>query len=145
MNGETHLAFVMGDLSGEEPVLTRVQTENVTFAMFGAEVGEASHALKSSLEQVAEKGRGVILYLRQRENDLDLVNQLRTYAVMQEKDVDLATARRETGYGKQHDYGIGAQILHDLGVRKIRLLSNHPPRINAIEGFDLEITETIPV
>jgi 3,4-dihydroxy 2-butanone 4-phosphate synthase/GTP cyclohydrolase II len=145
MNGETHLAFVMGDLSGEEPVLVRVQTENVTFAMFGAEVGEASHALKSSLEQVAEKGRGVILYLRQRENDLDLVNQLRTYAVMQENDVDLATARRETGYGKQHDYGIGAQILHDLGVRKIRLLSNHPPRINAIEGFDLEITETIPV
>jgi len=117
----------------------------VTFAMFGAEVGEASRALKSSLEQVAEKGRGVILYLRQRENDLDLVNQLRTYAVMQEKEVDLATARRETGYGKQHDYGIGAQILHDLGVRKIRLLSNHPPRINAIEGFDLEITETIPV
>jgi 3,4-dihydroxy 2-butanone 4-phosphate synthase/GTP cyclohydrolase II len=145
MNGETHLAFVMGDLSGDEPVLVRVQTENVTFAMFGAEVGEASQALKSSLEQVAEKGRGVILYLRQRENDLDLVNQLRTYAVMQEKGVDLATARRETGYGKQHDYGIGAQILHDLGVRKIRLLSNHPPRINAIEGFDLEITETVPV
>ena len=128
-----------------EPVLVRVQTENVTFAMFGAEIGEASRALDSSLEKIAGERRGVILYLRQRENDLDLVNQLKTYAVMQEKGIDLQTAKLETGYGKQHDYGIGAQMLHDLGVRKMRLLSNHPPRINAIEGFELEIVGTEPV
>jgi 3,4-dihydroxy 2-butanone 4-phosphate synthase / GTP cyclohydrolase II len=145
INGETHLAFVMGDVTTGEPVLVRVQTENVTFAMFGAQIGEAPAALNSSLEKIAGEHRGVILYLRQRENDLDLVNQLKTYAVMQEKGVDLQTAKLETGYGKQHDYGIGAQMLHDLGVRKIRLLSNHPPRINAIEGFELEIVGTEPV
>ena len=143
INGETHLVFVMGDVAkGDDPVLVRVQTENVTFAMFGATLGEASQAIRSSLRKVADAGRGVVLYLRQRENDLDLVNQLRTYAVMQEKGVDFKTARRETGYGRQHDYGVGAQILHELGVRKIRLLSNHPPRINALEGFGIEIIET---
>jgi len=143
INGETHLAFVMGDVDdGNEPVLVRVQTENVTFAMFGASLGEASLAIRSSLEKIANARRGVIVYLRQRGNDLDLVNQLRTYALMQEKDVDFQTAKRETGYGKLHDYGIGAQILHDLGIKKIRLLSNHPPRINAIDGFGLEIVDT---
>src|SRR5262249_26126582 len=143
INGETHLAFVMGDVAaGDDPVLVRVQTENVTFAMFGGSLGEASTAIRSSLQKISDAGRGVILYLRQRENDLDLVNQLRTYAVMQEKGVDFQSARRETGYGKLHDYGIGAQILYELGVRKIRLLSNHPPRINAIEGFGLEIVDT---
>jgi 3,4-dihydroxy 2-butanone 4-phosphate synthase/GTP cyclohydrolase II len=143
INGETHLALVMGDVAdSNEPVLVRVQTENVTFAMFGASLGEASAAIRSSLKKISEAKRGVILYLRQRENDLDLVNQLRTYALMQEKGIDFQSAKRETGYGKLHDYGIGAQILHDLGVRKIRLLSNHPPRINAIEGFGLEIVDT---
>ena len=145
INGETHLAFVMGDVTTNEPVLVRVQTENVTFAMFGASIGEASKTLYSSLQKISREKRGVILYLRQRENDLDLVNQLRTYAVMQEKGIDLQAAKIETGYGKQHDYGVGAQMLYDLGVKKIRLLSNHPPRINAIEGFDLEIVDTEPV
>jgi 3,4-dihydroxy 2-butanone 4-phosphate synthase/GTP cyclohydrolase II len=145
INGETHLAFVMGDVAVDAPVLVRVQTENVTFAMFGAILGEASQAINSSLQKISQEKRGVILYLRQRENDLDLINQLRTYTLMQEEDVDFQAAKRATGYGKQHDYGIGAQMLHDLGVRKIRLLSNHPPKINAIEGFDLEIVETEPV
>src|SRR6476661_8350 len=137
INGETHLAFVMGDVTTDEPVLVRVQTENVTFAMFGASLGEASQAIKSSLQKISREKRGVILYLRQRENDLDLINQLRTYTLMQEEEVDFQAAKRATGYGKKHDYGVGAQILHELGVRKIRLLSNHPPKINAIEGFDL--------
>ena len=144
VNGETHLALVMGDVSGAtEAVLVRVQTENVTFAMFGATLGEASAAVNNSLKKISQEGRGVVLYLRQRENNLDLSNQLRTYALMQEKGVDFHTARVETGYGKIHDYGIGAQILKDLGVRKIRLLSNHPPRVAAIEAFDLEIVETV--
>jgi 3,4-dihydroxy 2-butanone 4-phosphate synthase/GTP cyclohydrolase II len=144
VNGETHVAFVMGDVSGAtEPVLVRVQTENVTFAMFGSSLGEAFRSIKFSLQKISQAGRGVILYMRQRENNLDLVNQLKTYALMQEKGVDFQTAKRETGYGKFHDYGIGAQILKDLGVKKISLLSNHPPRVSAIEAFDLEIVETI--
>ena len=144
MNGETHLALVMGNVAETtESVLVRVQTENVTFAMFGSSVGEASDAIQTSLQKISEEKRGVILYLRQRENNLDLVNQLRTYALMQEKGIDFQAAKRETGYGKLHDYGIGAQILKDLGVKKIRLLTNHPPRINALDAFDLEITETV--
>ena len=145
MNGETHLAMVMGDVStsATEPVLVRVQTENVTFAMFGSTLGEASRAMQASLRKISEAKRGVILYLRQRENNLDLVNQLRTYALMQEKNIDFQSAKHETGYGKLHDYGIGAQILKDLGIKKIRLLTDHPPRISALEAFDLEITETV--
>src|SRR5688572_13021910 len=143
INGETHLALTMGDVSGTtEPVMVRVQTENVTFAMFGATLGEASNAIHSSLQKISEAGRGVVLYLRQRENNLDLVNQLRTYALMREKGVDFQDAKRETGYGKVHDYGIGAQILKDLGVERITLLSNHPPKVNALNAFGLEIART---
>lgn len=144
INGETHIVLAMGDFSQTtEPVLVRVQTENITFAMFGSRLGEASQAINSSLKKIAEAGKGVILYLRQREHNLDLIHQLQTYALMQEKGVDFQTARRETSYGSFRDYGIGAQILNDLGVRKISLLSNHPPKITAIEGFDLEIVETV--
>lgn len=144
MNGETHIAFAMGDVrQATGPVLVRVQTENITFAMFGAALGEAAAALNASLQKISEAQCGVVLYLRQRENNLDLVDQLRTYALMQEKNIDFQAAKQETGYGKTHDHGIGAQILTDLGVRSIRLLSNHPPKVNAIEAFGLEITETV--
>ena len=144
INGETHLALVAGDVSDTtEAVLVRVQTENVTFAMFGSRLGEAAEAMQSSLRQIGKAERGVILYLRQRENNLDLVNQLKTYALMHEKGVDFQTARQETGYGQVHDHGIGAQILKDLGVKKIALLTNHPPKVSALEAFDLEIVETV--
>ncbi|MDQ3088118.1 MAG: 3,4-dihydroxy-2-butanone-4-phosphate synthase [Acidobacteriota bacterium] len=145
MNGETHLAFVMGDDFSQttEPILVRVQTENITFAMFGAKLGEASRAIQTSLKKISQAEKGIILYLRQNQHNLDLIHQLQTYAVMQEKNLDFSAARRETGYGNFRDYGIGAQILKDLGVRKIRLLSNHPPKVNAIEAFDLEIVETV--
>ena len=144
INGETHVALTMGDVSGTTgPALVRVQTENITFAMFGATIGEAAAATRSSLKKISDAGYGVILYLRQRENNLDLVNQLKTYALMHERGIDFQTARLETGYGKVHDYGIGAQILKDLDVKKIRLLTNHPPKISALEAFDLEIVETV--
>ncbi|MGQ0540860.1 MAG: 3,4-dihydroxy-2-butanone-4-phosphate synthase [Blastocatellia bacterium] len=144
INGETHVALSMGNVSGTtEPVLVRVQTENVTFAMFGSTLGDAAPAMQASLRLISDAKRGVVLYLRQRENNLDLVNQLRTYALMLEKGIDFNSAKRETGYGKVHDYGIGAQILKDLGVKKIRLLSNHPPKINALEAFGLEIVENV--
>lgn len=144
MNGETHVALVLGDVSDTtEPVLVRVQTENVTFAMFGCTLGEASQAMRSSLQKISDEGKGVVLYLRQRDNNLDLVDQLKTYALMQERSMDFQSAKKETGYGKLHDHGIGAQILKDLGVRKIRLLTNHPPKVNAIEAFGLEIIDCV--
>ena len=129
----------MGDISDTtEPVLVRVQTENITFAMFGSKLGEASKAIRVSLEKISKEKRGVILYLRQNEHNLDLINQLETYSVMQEKSIDFAEAKKETGYGGVRDYGIGAQILKELGLKNIRLLSNHPPKVNALEALRLE-------
>jgi 3,4-dihydroxy 2-butanone 4-phosphate synthase/GTP cyclohydrolase II len=146
INGEVHVALVMGDISSAtEPVLVRVQTENITFAMFGSQLGEASDAIRSAMTKISEAGTGVLLYLRQREHNLDLVNQLETYALMVEKELDFSAARQQTGYGASRDYGVGAQILHDLGLRQIKLLTNHPPRVNALEGFDLEVVDSIPL
>lgn len=142
INGETHVALTMGDIEhASEPIPVRVQTENVTFAMFGSRLGEASLAINSSLKKISESGVGVLLYLRQREHNLDLIHQLETYALMQDENIGFQEARERTGYGNFRDYGIGAQILKDLGVRKIRLLTNHPPRVAAIDAFDLEIAE----
>ncbi|MEA2176587.1 MAG: 3,4-dihydroxy 2-butanone 4-phosphate synthase / cyclohydrolase [Blastocatellia bacterium] len=145
MNGETHLAMVMGDVETDEPVLVRVHTENVTFAMFGSLIGDTGFQLQTSLEKIAAAGRGVVLYLRQREHGLDLVHQLRTYQLMQERSMSLTEASVVTGYGMNRDYGVGAQILHELGLRRILLLTNNPPRVAALEGFDLEVAGNVPL
>lgn len=143
-NGETHIAMVLGDVSQTtESIPVRVQTENITFAMFGSNLGEAAQAMNASLKKISEEGRGLVLYLRQREHNLDLIHQLQTYKLMQEQGLDFRAARAQTGYGRFRDYGIGAQILNDLGVKKLKLLTNHPPRVSGLEGFDLEITEIV--
>lgn len=139
VNGEVHLAMVAGDVRTTEPVLVRIHTENVVADVFGADLDDTSRALHLSLERIARAKRGVVLYLKQREHGLDLIYQLRTYALMRERDLTIGDARAETGYGASRDYGVGAQILHDLGVRRILLLTNHPPKVAAVEGFDLEI------
>ena len=145
LNGEVHVAMVMGDVETDEPVLVRVHTENVTFAMFGSLIGDTGFQLQTSLEKIAATGRGVVLYLRQREHGLDLMHQLRTYALMQEKELSLAEASLETGYGANRDYGVGAQILHALGLKRITLLTNNPPRVAALEGFELEVVGNVPL
>jgi len=145
INGEVHLAMVMGDLATDEPVLVRVHTENVTFAMFGSLVGQTGYQLHAALERIAAEGRGVVLYLRQREHHLDLIHQLRTYALMQDEDMNAQEASLVTGYGINRDYGVGAQILHNLGLRRILLMSNHPPRVAALEGFGLEVIGNVPL
>jgi 3,4-dihydroxy 2-butanone 4-phosphate synthase/GTP cyclohydrolase II len=145
INGEVHLAMVMGDMTTSEPVLVRVHTENVTFAMFGSLIGDTGFQLQTSLEKIAAAGRGVVLYLRQREHNLDLVHQLKTYALMQERGLNSQEASLETGYGANRDYGVGAQILHELGLRRIQLLTNHPPKVAALEGFELEVVGNVPL
>jgi 3,4-dihydroxy 2-butanone 4-phosphate synthase/GTP cyclohydrolase II len=146
VNGEMHLAMVMGDVSGAlDPVLVRVHTENVTFAMFGSLIGDTGFQLQSALEKIAACGRGVVLYLRQREHGLDLRHQLRTYQLMQERGLSLQEASLQTGYGANRDYGVGAQILHELGLRRILLLTNNPPKVAALEGFDLEVVGNVPL
>ncbi len=145
INGDVHLAMVMGEVKGDDPVLVRVHTENVTCDMFGSLIDDTGFQLHAALERIAGEGRGVVLYLRQREHSLDLVNQLRTYRVMQERQLPKHEASLETGYGIDRDYGVGAQILHDLGVRHILLLSNHPPKVAALEGFELSVVGNVPL
>jgi 3,4-dihydroxy 2-butanone 4-phosphate synthase/GTP cyclohydrolase II len=145
INGDVHLAMVMGNVSTDEPVLVRVHTENVTCDMFGSLIDDTGFQLHTALEKIAGAARGVVLYLRQREHSLDLVNQLRTYNVMQERGINKRDASLETGYGIDRDYGVGAQILHDLGLRKILLLSNHPPKVAALEGFELSVVGNVPL
>jgi 3,4-dihydroxy 2-butanone 4-phosphate synthase/GTP cyclohydrolase II len=145
MNGDVHLAMVMGEVAGDDPVLVRVHTENVTCDMFGSLIDDTGFQLHTALEKIAAEACGVVLYLRQREHSLDLVNQLRTYGVMQERGLNKREASLETGYGVDRDYGVGAQILHDLGLRKILLLSNHPPKVAALEGFELSVVGNVPL
>ena len=145
INGDVHLAMVMGEVRTDEPVLVRVHTENVTCDMFGSLIDDTGFQLHTALEKIAASARGVVLYLRQREHSLDLVNQLRTYNVMQERGLNKRDASVETGYGVDRDYGVGAQILHDLGLRKILLLSNHPPKVAALEGFELSVVGNVPL
>jgi len=145
INGDVHLAMVMGEVKTDEPVLVRVHTENVTCDMFGSLIDDTGFQLHTALEKIAAERRGVVLYLRQREHSLDLVNQLRTYEVMQQRGITKRDASLETGYGVDRDYGVGAQILHDLGLRKILLLSNHPPKVAALEGFELSVVGNVPL
>jgi len=145
LSEEIHLAMVMGDVSTDDPVLVRVHTENVTCDMFGSLVDDTGFQLHAALERIAAAGRGVVLYLRQRHNNLDLVHQLRTYQLMREQGLTKNEASVETGYGKDRDYGVGAQILHELGLRRILLLTNHPPKVSALEGFELEIVGSVPL
>ncbi|MFL6253991.1 MAG: 3,4-dihydroxy-2-butanone-4-phosphate synthase [Pyrinomonadaceae bacterium] len=145
LSEEVHLAMVMGEVRTDDPVLVRVHTENVTCDMFGSLVDDTGFQLHAALERIAAEGRGVVLYLRQRQNNLDLVHQLRTYQMMSERGLSKEEASLQTGYGSDRDYGVGAQILHELGLRRILLLTNHPPRVSALEGFELEIVGNVPL
>jgi 3,4-dihydroxy 2-butanone 4-phosphate synthase/GTP cyclohydrolase II len=126
-------------------VLVRVHTESVTGDVFGSLLDDSGFQLHTALEKIAAAGRGVVLYLRQREHGLDLVHQLRTYQLMQERALSLPEASMVTGYGTNRDYGVGAQILHELGLRRILLLTNNPPKVAALEGFDLEVVGNVPL
>ena len=145
INSDVHLAMVMGDVRSDDPVLVRVHTENVTCDMFGSTIDDTGYQLRRALEKIAEAGQGIVLYLRQSAHGLDLIHQLRTYSIMQDRGLSKREASAETGYGLNRDYGVGAQILHELGLRKILLLTNHPPKVTAIEGFELEVVGNVPL
>ncbi|HKP72958.1 MAG TPA: 3,4-dihydroxy-2-butanone-4-phosphate synthase [Pyrinomonadaceae bacterium] len=145
VNDEVHLAMVLGQVETDEPVLVRVHTENVTGDVFGSLMDDTGFQLHTALEKIAGEGRGVVLYLKQRQHGLDLLHQLRTYALMRERNLTFDEASVETGYGANRDYGVGAQILHELGLRRIMLLSNHPPKVTALEGFELEVVGNVPL
>jgi 3,4-dihydroxy 2-butanone 4-phosphate synthase / GTP cyclohydrolase II len=139
LNGEVHLAMVRGDINPDEPVLVRVHTQSVLSDVFGSTVDEHGAELQIALQTIKTAGRGIVLYLKQEMRGVGLADQLRGY---QGKGV----TREKDKTDKMHDvrdYGTGAQILHELGVRKLRLLSNHPPKLHALEGFDLEIVDHV--
>ncbi|HWO02350.1 MAG TPA: 3,4-dihydroxy-2-butanone-4-phosphate synthase [Blastocatellia bacterium] len=148
INADTHLALVMGEINPDESMLVRVHSQCVLGDVFGSLRDDTGWQLHRSLELIASEGRGVLLYLKQEGRGVGLVNQLRAYGVMDEHDKDAVDAEREVlGVQKMdpRDYGIGAQILHELGVHKMRLMTNHPVKRAAIEGFGLEITDRVPI
>ncbi|MBL8190358.1 MAG: 3,4-dihydroxy-2-butanone-4-phosphate synthase [Acidobacteria bacterium] len=146
LNGEVHLAMVMGEVAADEPVLVRVHTQSVLSDVFGSLRDSHGAQLQTALEYIKREGRGIVLYLKQEMRGVGLADQLRGYREPSVNARDDQTANPpRTSMPDVRDYGTGAQILHELGVRKLKLLSNRPPRLHALEGFDLEIVEHVPL
>jgi 3,4-dihydroxy 2-butanone 4-phosphate synthase/GTP cyclohydrolase II len=147
INSDTHLALVMGEIDGEQSTLVRVHSQGVLGDVFGSLRDDSGRQLRRSLEIISEEGRGVLLYLKLEGHNTGLVNQLRSYQLIDERARagELEPDEVPGSNMDPRDYGIGAQILHQLGVRKMRLLTNHPVKRAAIEGFGLEITECVPI
>ncbi len=131
-----HLALVKGDISGEEPVLLRVHTESILGDVFASTMFEPGNELRESLKRIQREGRGVLVYLRLSDREDHLVSEVLEH---------LGELVRKVERGSFKDYGIGAQILADLGLHQVRLLTNHPKKLVGLEGFEINIVEQIPV
>jgi len=139
------VVLVKGDISVDEPILVRVHSECLTGDVFGSMRCDCGDQLHRSLKMIEKVGRGVMLYMRQEGRGIGLVNKLLAYS-LQEKGKDTVEANEELGFKADlRDYGIGAQILKDLGLRRIKLLTNNPKKIIGLKGYDLEIVERIPI
>ncbi|HXN90176.1 MAG TPA: bifunctional 3,4-dihydroxy-2-butanone-4-phosphate synthase/GTP cyclohydrolase II [Candidatus Sulfotelmatobacter sp.] len=143
---ENHLALVLGEIDPQEPVLLRAHSECLTGDIFGSLRCDCGAQLHAAMEMMAEEGRGVILYIRHQEGrGIGLLDKLHAYN-LQDKGMDTVEANEALGHPPdKRDYGIGSQILYDLGVRKIRLLTNNPKKIYGLEGFGLEVVERVPI
>ena len=145
VTGEEHLAFVVGEIDQEEPILVRVHSQCLTGDIFGSERCDCGLQLHGALERIQQEGRGVLLYLLQEGRGIGLFNKLKAYE-LQEQGHDTVEANEKLGFRPdERNYGIGCQILRDLGVRKMRLLTNNPGKYIALKGYGLEIVERIPL
>ena len=145
VTGDENVALAMGDIDPEEPTLVRVHSQCLTGDIFGSCRCDCGPQLEQALERIAQEGKGVLLYLLQEGRGIGLMNKLRAYE-LQEQGHDTVEANERLGFRPdQRDYGIGAQILRDLGVRKMRLMTNNPSKYIGLHGYGLEIVERLPL
>lgn len=143
--GAQHLALVKGDISGDEPVLVRVHSSCVTGDIFGSCRCDCGPQLHHAMQQIEREGKGVLVYMNQEGRGIGLLNKLKAYK-LQEQGRDTVEANLELGFGMdERDYGVGAQILRDLGLTKLRLLTNNPRKRTGLIGYGLEIVDTVAI
>lgn len=145
LDQKAHMALVKGEWDENEPVLVRVHSECLTGDVFHSKRCDCGEQLAKALEMIEAEGKGVLLYMRQEGRGIGLVNKIKAYK-LQENGFDTVQANIELGFPADlRDYGIGAQILVDLGVRKMRLMTNNPRKIKGLEGYNLEVVERVPI
>lgn len=145
ISGEHHVALVCGDISSGENILCRVHSECLTGDVFGSGRCDCGAQLQTAMEMVQKEGRGIILYMRQEGRGIGLINKLKAYE-LQEHGRDTVQANLDLGFAPDlREYWCGAQILQDLGVKTLRLMTNNPSKVYGLEGFDFEIVERVPI